>query len=197
MIAYLKWSIIDLETSSIILLTYSWIWYKVGISEITYAELSQKTDLSNLEFYIYHHITENAESLFWFIEKSEKQVFEELIKISGIWGRVALSILSLWIDNLSRAVWAWDNKTIESIKGIWKKMAEKIILELKDKDFINTISSETNKQTPKINKSIWDSVKSTLTAMWYNPKEIDKELLEIPEEMKEVGEIMQYVIKQL
>lgn len=197
MIWYIKWEVVDLETNKAVVLTNSWVWYELGITDITYAEVSI---WSEVDFYVYHNITENSESLFWFLEKTDKKVFEELIKISWVGGRVALQILSLWVSRLSRAVRDDDKKTIESIKGIGKKMAEKIILELKDKDFIDlavSIKSTNTKSEIKLDKSMQDSVKSTLSAMWYNPRDIDRVLEKLPEEISEVGEIIAFVIRKI
>jgi len=91
-----------------------------------------------------------------------------------------------------------DNKTIEWVKWIWKKMAEKIILELKDKDFwINLSSRDT---ISKANSIPWDlrtSIKSTLTNMGYNPRDIDRVLSQLPDDMKDAWNIIPYVIREL
>ena len=197
MIAYLKWEVVDLDFNKAVLLTESGVGYEVWITDITYAEIAI---WSHIEFFVYHHITENNQSLFGFLEKADKQVFEELIKISWIWWKVALQILSLWVARLSQAVRDDDKKTIVSIKGIGKKMAEKIVLELKDKDFIDiSISSNKDKlQTwVKLDRDINEWVKSTLSAMWYNPKDIDRVLDNLPEGLEEVGEIITFVIRKL
>lgn len=135
MISYLKWKIIEIDFVSLTILTESWVWYEVWINQNIYNDILSKHTLnesispswnSNIELYIYHHITENSESLFGFLLSDEKKIFKELIKISGIGWKVAMQILSLWIENLIRAVWIWDNKTIESIKGVWKKWQKKL-----------------------------------------------------------------------
>ncbi len=109
--------------------------YEVGINEITFASLASKQEAS---LYVYHHITEGGQALFGFETLEEKKLFTELIKISGVGGKVALQILSLGKTRLIEAVQNDDKQTIESIKGIGKKMAEKIVLELKDKDFVKS-----------------------------------------------------------
>ncbi len=200
MIWYLKWKILDLDFNKVLILTASWIWYEVGITEITYADFSLKAD-EEVNLYIYHHITENSESLFGFQNKTEKKVFEELLKISWVWWKVALQILSMWVARLSQAVRDEDKKTIEQIKGIWKKMAEKIVLELKDKDFIELwISVSESKEKTKVSnleKSISDNVKSTLVSMWYAPKDVDRVLSELPEWLDKLEDIIPFAIKNL
>ena len=109
-----------------------------------------------------------------------------------------MQILSLWMERLVLAIQAEDNKTIEWIKWIGKKMAEKIVLELRDKDFWVVLSnSDTIKKANSIPADLHSSIKSTLTNMGYNPRDIDKILLDIPEWMSNAWEIIPYVIREL
>ena len=204
MIAYLKWEILDLEFTKIVILTSWGVGYEVLINEINFSKI-QNDKLINIELFIYHHRTENSQLLFGFLEKEEKIIFEELIKINWVWWKVALNILSIWIYRLAEAIVSWDNKTIESIKWIWKKWASKIILELKDSDIIKSYSNlesskENNKKIDKtitISQNIHNDVKNTLTAMWYNASDIDKVLSELPEDITTINDIIPFVIKQL
>lgn len=199
MIWYLKWEVIDLDENNIILLTNSWIGYDIWISNITFSQLSINKEVS---LYIYHHIVEWWQSLFWFLEKSEKQIFEQLIKISWIWWKVAIQILSLWVSRLSVAVANEDKKTVESVKWVWKKMAEKIILELKDKDFIKNYDLAWKKvwdinTSKNLDSNILNDVKATLVNMWYNSSNIEKTLAKLPEWIKNIDEIILYVVKNI
>lgn len=195
MISYITWKIIDLDFTNISVLTAGWVWYNIWINELTYSKLVLNSEVA---LFVYHHITEWHQSLFGFIEKEEKKVFTELIKISWVGWKVAMQILSIWIERLVMAIEWEDNKTIEWVKGIWKKMAEKIILELKDKDFgINLSNRDT---ISKANSIPWDlrtSIKSTLTNMGYNPRDIDRVLSQLPDDMKDAWNIIPYVIREL
>lgn len=195
MISYLKWKIIELDFLSMTILTSWGVWYSVWINELTYSKLGLESEIS---IYVYHHITENNQSLFGFIEPEEKKVFSELIKISWVWWKVAMQILSLWIERLVLAIQWEDNRTIEWIKWIWKKMAEKIILELRDKDFWVVLSnSDTIKKATTISGDLHTSIKSTLTNMGYNPRDIDRILSQLPDDMINAWEIIPYIIKEL
>ena len=196
MISYIKWKIIDLEFNSVTILTNSWVGYELGINELIYSKLSLEEET---ELFVFHHKTENSEMLFWFTEKLEKKIFQELIKISWVWWKVAMQILSLWVEKLVRAAKTEDNKTIESIKWVWKKMAEKIILELKDKDLWFEVLAK-NQNTQKqifLEESLLSSIKSTLTNMWYNPKDVENILQNLPENLTDGWEIIPYAIKHL
>lgn len=195
MISYIKWKIIDLEFNSVTILTNSWVGYELGINELIYSKLSLEEET---ELFVYHHKTENSENLFAFTNKTEKKLFSELIKISWIWGKVAMQILSLWVDLLISSAKLGDNKTIESIKWIWKKMAEKIIIELRDKDFdYELVVRNSSKKPIFIEKDLFSSIKSTLTNMWYNQKDVENILRELPEDLTDAGTILPYAIKHL
>ena len=195
MIGFLRGEVLDLSMWSVMIGTSGWVGYEVFINEITYWELVWREEV---EMYIYHHITENDQTLFGFIEHEEKQVFRELIKISGVGWKVALSLLSLRIWNLIQAVQAADNKMIESVKWIGKKMAEKVILELKDKDFVKNYAGKTiTASGVSIDWSLYENIKFTLTNMGYNATQIDRVLQDLPEGMNSAEAIIPYVIQNL
>lgn len=196
MISYIKWKIIELDFNSLTILTASGLGYELGINELIYSKITKEEEI---ELFVYHHKTENSESLFWFIESREKKVFTELIKISWIWGKVAMQILSLWVDRLLTATKSEDNKTIESIKWVGKKMAEKIILEFRDKDFWLEIllPKNTEKKSSNLDENLLSSIKSTLTNMWYNPKDVENILQDLPAEMNDIWTIISYVVKNI
>ena len=197
MIGYLQWKIIELSMQECLILTSSWVWYSVVINEVIYSRIALE---ETVHLHIYHHRTENSESLFGFLDKNDKDVFTELIKISWVWGKVAMLILSLWVEKLIWAVQMADNKTIEGIKWIWKKMAEKIILELRDKDFVvnaNIITSENKSNTIRLESHIASDIKNTLVNMWYHPSDVDVILSKLPEEMDDIWTILPYCIREL
>ena len=191
MISYLHGNIIELGFTSITIMTQWGVWYEVWISELTYGSLTLEQDV---QMPIYHHITEGNQSLFGFLDISEKQLFTELIKISWIGGKVAMQMLSLWSSRLIWAVQSADNKTIEGIKGIGKKMAEKVILELKDKEFAIVGTSDAGSKTLS---SSYGDVTTTLVNMWYARTDVEKVLSKLPEDISEIGDIIPYVIKNL
>ncbi len=199
MISYLSWKVIDIEQNKITLLMNSWIWYDIFMSEASILNLTLDWDKS---FYIYHHITEANQSLFGFLEKVEKHIFEELIKISWVWWKVAINILSLWAQNLIDAICNWDNNTIESVKWVWKKMAEKILLELKDKDIVtsksfNKVLKTWNNQLNNLEKNLQDDIFTTLINMWYDKKSIDLAVSKIPNNLDTMEQIFPALIKEI
>ena len=87
-----------------------------------------------VKLYIYEIIREDAHDLYGFASKSEKHCFELLLAISGVGPKAALSILSSNTpDGLALAVLNGDEKALTSAPGIGKRIAQRILLELKDK----------------------------------------------------------------
>jgi len=200
MIAFLKWEIIELDYSKIVILPASGVGYEVLINELIFAKIWDKKEI---ELFIYHHRTENSQLLFWFVDKEEKQIFEELIKVNWVGWKVALNILSIWLTRLVDAISTADNKTIESIKWIWKKWASKIILELKDSEIIKKYSDiswndKSELKTKKFNISQkHQDVINTLVAMWYKKEDIEKTLANLPESIDSINDIIPFVIKNI
>jgi len=195
MIAYISGKVIDISEENILILPQSGVGYNIGINALTYGKIWVQEEIS---LYVYHHISESNQALYGFIELEEKKIFLELIKISGIWWKVALAILSLGIDYLIASVQNNDQKSIQQIKWIGKKMSEKIILELKDKDFIKAGVIE-NAKTSQIQlpHNLLENIKSTLTNMWYRPRDIERALQNLPKDITSAGEALPYVIKEL
>ncbi len=196
MISYINWIIKNIELNQVIILTNFWIWYEIIINELIYSHIINKKEI---ELFIYHNITENWQNLFWFLTFEDREFFKELIKISWVWWKVAQNIMSLWTTKLKTAIYEDDKKLIESIKWVWKKMSEKIILELKDKDFIKNIifKKELKENTNKIEKVLKDEIMSTLTNMWYNPKRVEELLQTLPDDYDNMQKIIPFIIKNI
>lgn len=200
MLSYIKWTIKNIDFTSVIILTESGLWYEININELIYASIFEKKEV---ELYIYHSISENGQSLFGFLSFDDRVLFKELIKISGVWGRVAQAILSLGSSRLKRAILDDDKKTIESAKWVGKKMAEKIVLELSDKDIVKNFEYEQTNQEKKqntashIKKDLRSEIISTLTLMWYNAKKVEDILDNLPVWLESVDKIIPYVIRNI
>lgn len=200
MIGYLEWEVLQKTENSVLLFTKSWVGYEVWVASPT---ALRAFVWETLAVYVYHHRTENSEQLYAFWEYSEKKIFTELLKIPGVGGKVALQILGLWEASLIHALAHQDVGVIESVKGIGKKMAQKIFLEMKDKEFIHAssfASSESWKQEDTKNipqGDIYESIKITLQNMGFPPKEIDRVMRDIPSDYTDIDTILPYVIQRL
>jgi Holliday junction DNA helicase RuvA len=105
--------------------------YEVNISLNTYSHIQ---NLEQGRLFTYLQIKEDGHVLFGFFDKAEKEIFVQLIGVSGIGASTARMMLSsLKPEEISRAIVQGNVKLLESIKGIGKKTAERLVLELKDK----------------------------------------------------------------
>lgn len=107
------------------------IGFEVHISLNTYAFIEP---LAQGRLYTYLQVKEDAHTLYGFFEKSEKDMFVLLISVSGVGASTARMMLSaLRPEEVASAINSGNVKLLESVKGIGKKTAERLVLELKDK----------------------------------------------------------------
>ena len=107
------------------------IGYVVNISLNTYAKLE---GLENGLLFIHQVIRDDAHLLFGFITKSERELFRQLISVSGVGPNTARVILSsLSSEEIAQAIMQGDVNTLKRIKGIGIKTAQRIVVDLKDK----------------------------------------------------------------
>lgn len=105
--------------------------YELHISLHTYEQIANS---ESGKLFTYQHITENSQLLFGFASQEEKSIFLLLISVSGVGAATARMMLSgLKPAEVSAAIMQGNTRLLESVKGIGKKTAERIILELKDK----------------------------------------------------------------
>ncbi len=107
--------------------------YQLTVSETTIASIASKIG-KNIKLYTYLAVREDAMELFGFATTQEKTAFLQLIGVSGVGPKVAISVLSfLTPEQFAAAVISGDAKTLSKAKGLGKKGAERIILELQEK----------------------------------------------------------------
>jgi len=131
MIAYLNGSI-HAKTDEHIIVDVRDVGYQLEISSQTLQKLPAEGE--QVELLVYHHITDNDQRLFGFLDQNEKDLFELLITVKGVGPKLGLTILSgLPAQEITGAIVQKDKSALSKIKGIGKKTAERMILELKDK----------------------------------------------------------------
>lgn len=119
------------KTPSHVVVDVNGVGYDLQISLNTYSAISNK-DSGQLHTYL--HITENGQTLFGFADTAEKEMFLLLLSVSGIGAATARMMLSgMRPEEVSRAIIQNNTLQLSSIKGIGKKTAERLVLELKDK----------------------------------------------------------------
>lgn len=168
MINYLVGEIV-LKSENLIVLEVNGIGYELNVSMFTLDNLPQTGSVSRV--FTYMHVREDEISLFGFSSIDEKNVFLKLISVSGIGPKVALAILSgIKLSDLMVAIKTGDVKLLSTVKGLGKKTAERIVLELKDKISVVGFDSEVAGENIA-NESIIDEATEALIALGVNKNE--------------------------
>ncbi|KDN56830.1 Holliday junction branch migration protein RuvA [Flavobacterium seoulense] len=149
MIAHLQGKLVEKSPTQLVI-DCGGVGYDVHISLHTYSMLPN-TDF--IKVFTHLQIKEDAHTIFGFFEKSEREIFKLLISVSGIGAGIARTMLSsLEPKQITNAIASGDVGTIQSIKGIGSKTAQRVILDLKDKmlklydlDEVSISQSNTNR----------------------------------------------------
>jgi len=196
MITYLKGRL-ALKDPTYLVVDVNGVGYEVKISLNTYGQVKDKEDIL---IQTYLHIKEDGHTLFGFYETSEKKRFLDLLSINGVGPSTALMILSsLDAKELQAAIVQEDVKTIQSVKGIGGKTAQRIILELKDKMKKEGLLDKSVQIPPRFDNTLRTEALSALTTLGINKsvaeKTVDKILKDYGEDIK-LEELIKQALKR-
>jgi len=191
MYAYLQGKF-SLKNPAQVYIDVNGVGYEVNISLNTYTHI-QNSDSGKL--YIYLQIKEDAHTLFGFYDKGEKEIFIHLISVSGVGATTARMMLShLKPDEVSTAIQQGNVKLLESIKGIGKKTAERLVLELRDK--VNKIDSIT--QVPVLaGNSIHQDALNALVALGINKVQAEASIKKVSNTDNNIHNLEELIKKAL
>lgn len=168
MIAHIQGKLVE-KTPTEVVIDCAGVGYHIHISLHTFS-LLPTTDF--IKLYTYLQVKEDAHSLFGFVEKSERELFKLLLSVSGIGASIARTMLSsLEPKQIIQALAVGDVGTIQSIKGIGSKTAQRAILDLKDKVAKIYQIDEVSSQANNTNK---DEALSALEVLGFNKKMAEK-----------------------
>ena len=140
MIAYLKGILAEKEITRVVV-ECNGVGYEAAIPLSTFDRLPAEG--AEVKLYTHHEVREDAQLLFGFATKPERDMFRLVTTVSGVGPKLALAVLSgLTVGDLQLAVSQGDAKRLAAVKGIGKKTAARIVVELKDK--INPIEALAN-----------------------------------------------------
>ena len=138
-------------------------------------------------------VREDAHLLYGFGSDDERRAFRQLLKISGVGPKLALSVLSgLSVADLAQTVAMQETGRLTKIPGVGKKTAERLVLELRDK--LDHVPSVAGSSTPL--KANSGDVLNALLALGYNEREAQWALKQIPNDLT-VSESIRQALKQL
>ncbi|MDZ4795830.1 MAG: Holliday junction branch migration protein RuvA [Bacteroidota bacterium] len=162
MIAYLKGDFVY-KSPAMVQVEVNGVGYEVHISLNTFSKIQQLDKGILLTSLL---IREDAHILYGFFDLAEKEMFQHLFSVSGIGATTARVMLSyMKPEELARAIIQGDTRTLEGIKGIGKKTAERMVLELRDKLAKNPLESNIS---PMINNTLQQDALNALTALGIN-----------------------------
>jgi len=188
MIAHIQGKLVEKNPTEVVI-DCNGVGYQVNISLHTYSLIP---DLESIKLFTYLQIKEDSHTLFGFAEKSEREIFKMLISVSGIGASIARTMLSsLEPKQIIQAIAVGDVSTVQSIKGIGSKTAQRVILDLKDKvlkvydlDEVSILQDNTNK----------DEALSALEVLGFNRKLAEKSVEKIVKENPDAS--IETIIKQ-
>ena len=168
MIHHLQGQLVEKNPTNVVIDCHG-VGYFVHISLHTYSQLPA-TEAVHL--YTHLQVKEDSHTLYGFREKSEREIFRLLISVSGVGASTARSMLSsLEPRQIMEAIAAGDAATIQGIKGIGAKTAQRVILDLKDK--ILKVFGLDEVSVPENNTSREEAL-SALETLGYNRKQSEK-----------------------
>ncbi len=148
--------------------------YEVDVPMSTLYQLPATGEAVTLHTHL--AVREDAHQLFGFATEAERTLFRQLIKISGIGARTALSVLSgMSVAELHEAVRGQDGARLTKIPGIGKKTAERLLLELRDRLPKGVVAVSAGGAAPEAS-----DIANALAALGYNDKEVQWALAQLP-----------------
>lgn len=132
------------------------------------------------KLYVYEHVREQAYDLFGFVQPDTKRLFEQLLGVKNVGPKVALAVLDIGNAAAVRgAIAAGDVKLLQSAKGVGKRAAEQIVVELRDKVGLDASdAAEGIVSRPGINTQ--DEAVEALISLGYSPQDAAAALQKIP-----------------
>jgi len=187
MIAYLSGTIIKKQEKSIIVNTG-----QVGYeARVTGNLLSEIHEDEKIELFAHTHVREDALEIFGFKTYEELQFFKKLISISGVGPRTAQDILSLPINKLKNAIINEEASFICTVPKVGKKIADRIILELKDK----IVLDDSERIHGAFHSQSNEDAVNALEKLGYSRKQIQQGFKNLPKDLTTPEQIIKFFLQ--
>jgi len=188
MIAYLSGLIIAKDEKTLTVLTGG-IGYRVFVTIDLLTEA--KTD-HKVQLFIHTAVREDDISLYGFLKQEELKFYEQLLCVSGIGPKMAMDILATPISMTKNAIVSEDFALLTKIKGLGKKTAERLCLELKNK--VEPVMPA-SRSADKTSSAIHEDAVLALESLGYERYQILKFVSELPDEVSETEAIVKSFLK--
>lgn len=168
MIATLN-GIVSEKLADIIVLDVQGVGYGLWVTAEDYSALATG---EQAKLYIYEYIREQAHDLFGFTKKDTKALFEQLLNVNGIGPKMALNMLSIGSSQaLKQAIASGDVKFIQQANGVGKRVAERVVVELKDKVGLVSADLESTGLLQSETAMMSDEAVEALVALGYSAQD--------------------------
>lgn len=172
MYAYFKGEIIEKNSDSVVI-ECNGVGYRIMVSTRTLENIGSIGDVGKV--YTHFHVREDEMTLYGFISQEEKRMFEKIITVNGIGPKAANSILSIMtVTELAVALVSEDAAAISRAKGVGKKIALRLILELKEKVDNNELTGAYKNITTPQTSSIAQEALAALMALGFSSMEASR-----------------------
>lgn len=162
--------------------------HDIGYKVVTSCRAGKVGD--RCSYYIYHHIREDAQTLYGFETVEQRTYFELFLTVSGVGPKLALIIISqLSVDEIKNAIITDNPALFQSLPGVGAKVAAKIVVELKNK--LSTQSVDLSRFSQH------DDLVSGLTRLGYSHSEIARVVPAIPGSLTDSSDQIRYALKHL
>ena len=207
MIEYIKGELTEL-TPALATVEAAGVGYGLNISLTTYSALqgvkpAPGTHHPIAKLYVYEAIREDAHVLYGFYNKKEREMFELLITVSGVGANTARMMLSgMSVSELCNAISTGNARLIQSIKGIGKMTAQRIIVDLRDKIVALGIADEIpagGTMSAPVNNAVRDEAVAALTMLGFSPAPTQKVVVQILQAQPTlpVEQVVKLALKQI
>jgi len=177
MIATLTGNVAE-KISDVVVVDTGGVGYGVLVTSEDYGALTTGT---RAKLYIHEHIRETAHDLFGFVRLDTKQLFEQLLDVNGVGPKMALSVLSIGsAGDVRRAIAGGDLKFIQQANGVGKRVAERIVVDLKDKVGLAGVDLATTGMLQSDALLKQDEPVESLVALGYSPQDAAAALANVP-----------------
>jgi holliday junction DNA helicase RuvA len=168
--------------------------YEIDVPMSTFYHLPRTGE--NVELLTHMVVREDAHLLYGFLTAAERTAFRQLLKISGVGPKVALSVLSgLSVEDLSIAVASQDAARLTKVPGVGKKTAERLVLELRDKLPV-AVAVVRGGEVPGARAGANGDVVNALLGLGYNEREAQAAVKQLPADLQ-LADAIRHALKHL
>ena len=207
MIEYIKGELTEL-TPAQATVEAAGVGYGLSISLNTFSALQsgkwkEESGKKIVKLYVYEAIREDAYVLYGFVNKKEREMFLQLITVNGVGANTARMMLSgMSVSELCNAISTGNARLIQSIKGIGKMTAQRIIVDLRDKIVALGIADEIpvgGQTTAPVNSQVKDEAVAALTMLGFSPAPTQKVVVQILQGQPDlpVEQVVKLALKQI